>query len=86
MPKWLANVIPDIEALVDSVADKMLGGGRLSYIGFGTSGRAGIVDASECPPTHGVLRKGLVIGIIAGWRFTPIRKAVEFAEDDKEQG
>lgn len=77
-------VIPQIEKLVDIVADKMLSGGRLFYIGAGTSGRLGIVDASECPPTYGV-EQGLVIGIIAGGDGA-IRKAVEFAEDNTEQG
>jgi len=62
----------------------MLMGGRLFYIGAGTSGRLGIVDASECPPTYGV-PYGLVIGIIAGGEKA-ITNAVEFAEDDKEQG
>jgi N-acetylmuramic acid 6-phosphate etherase len=62
----------------------MQSGGRLFYIGAGTSGRLGIVDASECPPTFGVPH-GLVIGIIAGGD-SAIRKAVEFAEDDQEQG
>jgi N-acetylmuramic acid 6-phosphate etherase len=76
--------IPQIEKLVDAVADKMLSGGRLFYIGAGTSGRLGIVDASECPPTYGVPH-GLVIGLIAGGD-SAIRKAVEFAEDDPEQG
>ena len=80
----IEKVIPQIEKLVDAIADKMLSGGRLFYIGAGTSGRLGIVDASECPPTYGVPH-GLVIGIIAGGD-TAIRKAVEFAEDDKEQG
>jgi N-acetylmuramic acid 6-phosphate etherase len=59
-------------------------GGRLFYTGAGTSGRLGIVDASECPPTYGV-PQGLVIGIMAGGDKA-IRKAVEFAEDDAEQG
>lgn len=77
-------VLPQIEKLVDAIADKMVAGGRLFYIGAGTSGRLGIVDASECPPTYGVPH-GLVIGIIAGGD-TAIRKAVEFAEDDLEQG
>ena len=58
-------------------------GGRLFYIGAGTSGRLGIVDASECPPTYGVPH-GLVVGIIAGGDGA-IRKAVEFAEDDPNQ-
>jgi N-acetylmuramic acid 6-phosphate etherase len=62
----------------------MKSGGRLFYIGAGTSGRLGIVDASECPPTYGVPH-GLVIGLIAGGDKA-IRKAVEFAEDDTKQG
>lgn len=69
-----------IEACVDAVADRMLSGGRLFYLGAGTSGRLGIVDASECPPTFGV-PYDLVIGLIAGGDGA-IRKAVEFAEDD----
>lgn len=75
--------LPAIEALVTAIADKMKKGGRLFYIGAGTSGRLGILDASECPPTYGVPH-GLVVGIIAGGD-TAIRKAVEFAEDDSEQ-
>ena len=59
-------------------------GGRLFYIGAGTSGRLGVVDASECPPTFGV-SQNLVVGIIAGGD-SAIRKAVEFAEDDENQG
>jgi N-acetylmuramic acid 6-phosphate etherase len=78
------KLIPVIERLVDVIADKMLSGGRLFYIGAGTSGRLGIVDASECPPTFGV-EQGLVVGLMAGGDAA-IRKAVEFAEDDKEQG
>ena len=61
----VAVAIPQIEKLVDAAADKMLMGGRMFYIGAGTSGRLGILDASECPPTYGV-PSGLVIGIIAG--------------------
>lgn len=80
----VAQAIPQIEKLVDAIADKMLAGGRLFYMGAGTSGRLGIVDASECPPTYGV-PQGLVIGLIAGGDGA-IRKAVEFAEDDTEQG
>lgn len=76
--------LPEIEKLVDAAADKMLAGGRLFYIGAGTSGRLGIVDASECSPTFGV-PQGLVVGLIAGGDAA-IRKAVEFAEDSKEQG
>lgn len=84
VPEIIQQIIPDIEKLVDIIYDKMLAGGRLFYIGAGTSGRLGIVDASECPPTFGVPH-GLVIGIIAGGD-NAIRKAVEFAEDNKEQG
>lgn len=78
------KAIPQISQLVAIIADKMLAGGRLFYMGAGTSGRLGIVDASECPPTFGVPH-GLVVGIIAGGD-SAIRKAVEFAEDDREQG
>lgn len=78
------KVLPQVEALVNEVVQNMQLGGRLFYIGAGTSGRLGIVDASECPPTFGV-EHGLVVGIIAGGDGA-IRKAVEFAEDDKEQG
>jgi len=73
-----------IELFVDACFERMKLGGRLFYIGAGTSGRLGIVDASECPPTFGVPH-GLVVGLIAGGD-TAIRKAVEFAEDDIEQG
>lgn len=84
VPDAVAKAIPQIEKLVEAAADKMLMGGRMFYIGAGTSGRLGIVDASECPPTYGV-PYGLVIGIIAGGEKA-ITTAVEFAEDDKEQG
>jgi N-acetylmuramic acid 6-phosphate etherase len=73
-----------IEQFVDACYERMRKGGRLFYIGAGTSGRLGIVDASECPPTFGV-EQGLVVGLIAGGD-SAIRKAVEFAEDDREQG
>lgn len=75
--------LAQIEQLVDAVYPKMKAGGRLFYIGAGTSGRLGIVDASECPPTFGV-DHGVVVGIIAGGD-SAIRKAVEFAEDDDHQ-
>jgi len=78
------QAIQQIENLVDAVTDKMLAGGRLFYLGAGTSGRLGVVDASECPPTYGV-PQGMVIGLIAGGDGA-IRKAVEFAEDNTEQG
>jgi len=74
--------IAKIELLVNAVHEKMAKGGRLFYIGAGTSGRLGIVDASECPPTFGVPHDW-VIGLIAGGD-SAIRKAVEFAEDSHE--
>lgn len=76
--------IPQLEHLVNETLSRMKKGGRLFYIGAGTSGRLGIVDASECPPTFGV-DHGVVVGLIAGGD-SAIRKAVEFAEDDTEQG
>jgi N-acetylmuramic acid 6-phosphate etherase len=84
VPLAVEKAIPAIEKLVEVISDKMIAGGRLFYIGAGTSGRLGIVDASECPPTYGV-PYGLVIGIIAGGEKA-ITNAVEFAEDSKEQG
>lgn len=75
--------LPQIEKLTSAVAERMKKGGRLFYIGAGTSGRLGVVDASECPPTYGV-PFDWVVGIIAGGD-TAIRKAVENAEDDVEQ-
>lgn len=77
------QVIPQISALVEVVVTKMKSGGRLFYIGAGTSGRLGILDASECPPTFGVSHDK-VIGLIAGGDKA-IRKAVENAEDDTQQ-
>ena len=77
-------IIPAIESFVDACFERMSTGGRLFYLGAGTSGRLGIVDASECPPTFGV-DHGVVIGLIAGGDKA-IRKAVEFAEDDELQG
>jgi N-acetylmuramic acid 6-phosphate etherase len=84
VPFAVAEAVPQIESLVQAVTDKMLMGGRLFYIGAGTSGRLAVVDASECPPTYGV-PYGLVVAIIAGGEKA-ITSAVEFAEDDKEQG
>lgn len=84
VPHVVEKAIPQIEQLVTAISDKMLAGGRMFYIGAGTSGRLGIVDASECPPTYGV-PYGLVIGIIAGGEIA-ITQAVEFAEDSREQG
>lgn len=79
----VAQAIPAIIPLVEVIAEKLTAGGRLFYIGAGTSGRLGIVDASECPPTYGV-PFDMVIGLIAGGDGA-IRRAVEFAEDDPEQ-
>ncbi|MEP2935040.1 MAG: N-acetylmuramic acid 6-phosphate etherase [Gilvibacter sp.] len=76
--------LPAIEALIDQVVTRLENNGRLFYIGAGTSGRLGILDASECPPTFGVPHE-LVIGLIAGGD-SAIRKAVEFAEDSTTQG
>ena len=76
--------MPNIEVLIEQIIAKMKIGGRLFYIGAGTSGRLGVVDASECPPTYGVAFDR-VIGLIAGGDGA-IRKAVENAEDDEKQG
>jgi len=84
VPQIIESIIPQIEAFVDVITNKMENGGRLFYLGAGTSGRLGIVDASECPPTFGVPH-GWVIGLIAGGDKA-IRKAVEFAEDDNLEG
>jgi len=84
VPGAVSNAIPQIEALVQVITDQMLMGGRLFYIGAGTSGRLAVVDASECPPTYGV-PPGLVVAIIAGGERA-ITTAIEFAEDDNEQG
>ena len=78
------NALPALEELTKSLVDRMKKGGRLFYLGAGTSGRLGIVDASECPPTFGV-SPNLVVGIMAGGD-SAIRAAVEGAEDDAEQG
>lgn len=84
VPKAVSKVLPQIEHLVNLCVQKMKEGGRLFYVGAGTSGRIGILDASECPPTFGI-EQGIVIGLIAGGDQA-IRKAVEFAEDDLHQG
>ena len=77
------KVIPQIEKLIHGIVDRMKEGGRLFYIGAGTSGRLGILDASEVPPTFG-MPDDVVIGLIAGGD-SAIRKAVEDAEDDYDQ-
>ena len=78
------KTLPNLTTLIDKIYLNMKNGGRLFYVGAGTSGRLGILDASECPPTFGVSDK-LVIGIIAGGDKA-IRKSQEFAEDDYNQG
>lgn len=80
VPLAVAKAIPEIELLVTKIVERMLAGGRIFYIGAGTSGRLGVLDASEIPPTYGV-SAGMVNGIIAGGD-TALRNAVENAEDD----
>jgi N-acetylmuramic acid 6-phosphate etherase len=84
VPMAVSHAKPQIEALVHAVVGQMRKGGRLFYMGAGTSGRLGILDASECPPTFGIA-SDVVIGLIAGGDKA-IRKAVEGAEDDPQQG
>ncbi len=84
VPLAIEKEILAIESFIEACFLRMKQGGRLFYIGAGTSGRLGIVDASECPPTFGV-DHGVVVGIIAGGD-SAIRRAVEFAEDDMNQG
>lgn len=84
VPYAVEKAIPQIKKLVGAITDKMLAGGRLFYMGAGTSGRLAVVDASECPPTFGV-PYGLVVAVIAGGDKA-ITMAVEHAEDDPEQG
>jgi len=84
VPLAVAKALPQLEKLIEQVVQSLSAGGRLFYMGAGTSGRLGILDASECPPTYGI-PQGIVIGLIAGGD-TAIRKAVEFAEDDLQQG
>ncbi len=84
IPLAVEKVLPEIEKLTQIVIEKLKNEGRLFYIGAGTSGRLGILDASECPPTFGVSHE-LVVGLIAGGDAA-IRKAVEFAEDSETQG
>ncbi len=84
VPYVIEKVIPNIAEIIPLIVERLQEGGRLFYMGAGTSGRLGIVDASECPPTFGV-SPDLVIGIIAGGD-SAIRKAVEFAEDNTDLG
>jgi N-acetylmuramic acid 6-phosphate etherase len=84
VPEAVERAIPQIEKLAAVITDKMLAGGRLFYTGAGTSGRLGVLDASEIPPTYG-MPFDLIIGIIAGGEDA-IRKPIENAEDDADQG
>lgn len=84
VPLAVEKAIPQIEVVVQKIVKQLQQGGRLFYMGAGTSGRLGILDASECPPTYGV-SPDLVIGLIAGGDQA-IRKAVENAEDNANQG
>lgn len=84
VPLAVASCLPQISALVEVAGETLLSGGRMFYIGAGTSGRLGVVDASECPPTFGV-PYGMVVAIIAGGDKA-ITQAVENAEDDLQQG
>ena len=84
VPNAVEKQLPKIELLIEQITQKIKKGGRLFYIGAGTSGRLGILDASECPPTFGVPHD-LVVGLIAGGDKA-IRKAVENAEDSLSQG
>ncbi len=82
VPESIEKIIPAIEQVVDIIVEKMNSGGRLFYIGAGTSGRLGVLDASECPPTFGV-SPDKVIGLIAGGDVA-LRSSVESAEDDPD--
>lgn len=77
------GALPQITSLIEAITDRMLGGGRLFYAGAGASGRTGVLDASECPPTFGV-PQSLVTGVIAGGNLA-ITQAVDKAEDDENQ-
>ena len=78
------KVLPQIAQAVDRITERLQRGGRLLYIGAGTSGRLGVLDASECPPTYGT-DPAMVVGIIAGGD-SALRTAVEGAEDREEEG
>jgi N-acetylmuramic acid 6-phosphate etherase len=83
VPETIEKALPQIEVLINKIVEQLKKNGRLFYIGAGTSGRLGVVDASECPPTFGV-SSDLVVGIIAGGD-NAIRNAVENAEDNTQQ-
>jgi N-acetylmuramic acid 6-phosphate etherase len=83
VPLAVEEAIPQMTVLVDKLVQTITQGGRIFYIGAGTSGRLGIVDASECVPTFGI-PEGIVVGIMAGGDIA-LRKAVEFSEDNSTQ-
>ena len=83
VPLAVGKAIPQIEALIDRIMERLPCGGRVFYLGAGTSGRLGVLDASEIPPTYGV--SDVIIGLIAGGD-TALRRSVEHAEDDREKG
>jgi N-acetylmuramic acid 6-phosphate etherase len=84
VPVAVGRVLPDVVRAVERIVERMKAGGRLFYVGTGTSGRLGVLDASECPPTFGVPPE-LVQGIIAGG-YDALYRAVEASEDDREAG
>ncbi|MGM9911825.1 N-acetylmuramic acid 6-phosphate etherase [Floccifex sp.] len=84
VPEAIEKILPNIAQVVDKVTEAFENGGRLVYVGAGTSGRLGVLDASECPPTYGV-DPGMVVGLIAGGDYA-LRNAVEGAEDNRELG
>ncbi|MBA9024887.1 N-acetylmuramic acid 6-phosphate etherase [Peribacillus huizhouensis] len=83
VPVAVEIILPEIAQMVDEIVDSFQKGGRLIYVGAGTSGRLGVLDASECPPTYGT-DPSLVVGLIAGG-VRALQNAVEGAEDDQEQ-
>lgn len=84
VPQAVEKAIPQIEGMIKVVEEKLKSGGRLFYIGAGTSGRLGVVDASECPPTYGIA-DGIIVGVIAGGD-NALRRAIESVEDDYARG
>lgn len=84
VPEAVAAVMPEIALAVDRIVEAFKNGSRLVYMGAGTSGRLGVLDASECPPTFGV-PEGMVVGLIAGGRDALVQ-AIEGAEDEPEAG
>ena len=82
VPLAVSRAIPQIEALIGRIMERLPHGGRVFYLGAGTSGRLGVLDASEIPPTYGV--RDVIIGLIAGGD-TALRRSVEHAEDDREK-